>query len=92
MVLVMPPMVLCEAVCSITVSVEPSGKILSVSYSRSLRFFSRDSQKRFFDLFSIWMREVLPPPTPPPSLFDTALVEICVFVETVPVTPRAMLM
>jgi hypothetical protein len=55
-----------------------------------LEFFSSDSQKRFFDLFSIWMREVLPlPAAPPPEVSE--LVEIWVLVDTVPVTSRAIL-
>ena len=87
------PVVLCVAFCSMTVSVEPSGKTLSVSCRMSLMFFSSDSQKRFFDLFSIWMREVLPPLVlaPAPVPVDSALVEIWVLVDTVPVTSRAML-
>ena len=81
------PVVLCAVVCSTTVSVLPSGNTLSVSCSRSFRFFSSDSQKRFFDLFSIWIRETLPL-AELPTLLARALVEIWVLVETVPVTSR----
>ena len=82
------PVVLCAELCSVVVSVLPSGNILSVSCSKSLRFFSSDSQKRFFDLFSIWMREVLPPPSAALPVDDSALVEIWVLVDTVPETWR----
>ena len=87
------PVVLWETVCSRVVSVDPSGKTLSVSCSRSFKFFSRDSQNRFLDLFSICIRETLPPPDALDELdvAVSALVDIWVLVETVPVTSRDML-
>ncbi len=41
------PVVLCWSERSTTVSLEPSGRILSVSRRMSLMFFSSDSQKWF---------------------------------------------
>ena len=89
------PVEVCELACSMTVSLDPSGKILSVSCRMSLMFFSSCSQNMFRELFWIEVFETLleplatgeaPAPLAPPGWF----VLIWVLVDTVPVTVRAM--
>ena len=54
-------------------------------------FFSSDSQKIFLALLSIRVLDIFPalPPVAAPGMFPA--VEICVLVEIVPLTLRAML-
>src|SRR5574343_461120 len=83
--------------CSTTVSLDPSGRILSVSRSRSLMFFSSDSQNWLREVLSIRVLEMLPVLLPVLLAAPCVLpllgvpVAIWVLVDTVPVTLRAIL-
>lgn len=57
------PVVVCRSSFSITVSLDPSGRILSVSRRMSLMFFSSDSQKRFLPVLRTSVVELFEPPS-----------------------------
>src|SRR5574343_792203 len=81
--------------CSTTVSLEPSGRILSVSRNRSLMVFFRDPQNGLRAVLSIRVLEMLPALALLLAVLWGPLllgvpVAIWVLAETVPVTLRAM--
>ena len=75
------PVVVWLPVCSVVVSDEPSGRILSVSRRMSLMFCSRVPQKWLFEVFVTWVVELLlPAPAAPPAAPPAPLPVVAIWV------------
>jgi hypothetical protein len=81
------PVVLCEATLLGDRLGRSLGEDLVGFVQQILEIFLQRLPEAVLDLFSIWMREVLPLPATPPLPVASELVEICVLVDTVP-SPR----